>query len=68
MDLNNFRLFQRWTPAALKEAKDVFRQGGLRGVIRRYGWKFFAVFFAYYLIRDITIYILLPWYLTQKVL
>lgn len=50
-----------------KEAKTIFRQQGLRGVIKRYGWKFFVVFFAYYLIRDVTIYILLPWYLANKV-
>ncbi|KYG63722.1 hypothetical protein AZI86_12925 [Bdellovibrio bacteriovorus] len=59
---------QRWTPKALREAKTIFREQGLRGVIRRYGWKFFAIFFIYYLVRDVTLYILLPWYLATKIL
>jgi len=60
------RLLDRITPKVLVEAKQVFREAGLKGVIRRYGWKFFAVFFMYYLIRDVSLYILLPWYLAQK--
>lgn len=59
---------QRWTPKVLREAKTIFREQGLRGVIRRYGWKFFAIFFLYYLVRDVTLYILLPWYLATKIL
>ncbi|MEN0058685.1 MAG: hypothetical protein AAGB31_07610 [Bdellovibrio sp.] len=62
------RFLERWTPRVIREAKDVFRQKGLKGVIQRYGWKFFAVFFVYYLVRDITLYILLPWYLANKLL
>lgn len=62
------KLLDRLTPRVLREAKDIFREGGIKAVIRRYGWKFFAAFFAYYLIRDVTIYILLPWYLAQKML
>ncbi len=61
-------ILDRWTPKVLLEAKSIFRHSGLKGVIRHYGWKFFAVFFAYYLVRDVTLYILLPWYLASKVL
>lgn len=60
------RLLDRITPKVLVEAKQVFRDAGIKGVIRRYGWKFFAVFFLYYLIRDVSLYVLLPWYLAQK--
>lgn len=60
------RLLDRITPKVLVEAKQVFRAAGIKGVIRRYGWKFFAVFFLYYLIRDVSLYVLLPWYLAQK--
>lgn len=59
-------LLDRMTPKVVREAKQVFRESGLKGVIKRYGWKFFAVFFAYYLIRDVTLYILLPLYLANK--
>jgi len=45
----------------MKEAAAEFRAGGIRGLVRRYGWKFVAAFVAFYLIRDVTLYILLPW-------
>ncbi|KHD87129.1 MAG: hypothetical protein OM95_15990 [Bdellovibrio sp. ArHS] len=61
------KLLDRITPQVVREAKQVFRDTGLKGVIKRYGWKFFAVFFAYYLIRDVTLYILLPLYLANKI-
>lgn len=65
---NKTRWMDRWTPRVLREAKDVFKSDGLKGVIKRYGWKFFAVFFVYYLIRDVTLYILLPWYLAKNLM
>lgn len=60
------KFLDRWTPKVIREAKQVFREGGIKGVIRRYGWKVFAIFFVYYLVRDVTIYILLPLYLANK--
>lgn len=51
--------------AALLECRLTFKEGGLKAVIRRYGWKIFVAFFAYYLIRDLTIYVLIP-YLVAK--
>lgn len=61
------KFLDQWTPQVLREAKEVFREKGLKGVIQRFGWKFFALFFAYYLVRDVTLYILLPWYLANKI-
>lgn len=58
----------RWTPRVLREAREVFRTSGLKGVIKHYGWKFFAVFFIYYLIRDVTLYIVLPWYVAKNLM
>ena len=59
-------LFQRLR-GVIREAKSIFREKGFKGVIRRFGWKLFAVIFVYYLIRDVTLYILLPWYLASKI-
>jgi hypothetical protein len=47
------------------ECKMTFKQGGLKAVVRRYGWKIFAFFFVYYLVRDLTIYVFIP-YLIAK--
>lgn len=62
------KFLDRWTPQVLIEARTVFREKGLKGVIKRFGWKFFAIFFIYYLVRDVTLYIILPWYLAQKLI
>jgi len=32
----------------------------------KYGWRFGAVIFMYYLIRDVTLYILLPWFIARN--
>ena len=49
----------------LKEIRGTFKEAGLKGVFRRYGWKVFAAFFMYYLVRDITLYILIPYLITK---
>lgn len=45
------------------EGRDFFKtwkNEGFKKVIKKYGWKFFLIVFFYYLIRDITLYIILP--------
>lgn len=49
----------------LQECRSTFKSGGFKAVVRRYGWKIFAVFFTYYLIRDAILYLLIP-YLIAK--
>lgn len=55
----------RFVPKIVREALDVYRESGFRGITKRYGWKVFAVFFAYYLIRDLILYVMIP-YLAYK--
>lgn len=47
--------------AMLKEIKATFKQGGFRGLHKRYGWKILAGIFAYYLVRDVTLYVIFPY-------
>lgn len=47
--------------ATVRECRQTFKEGGFKGVVRRYGWKIFAVFFVYYLVRDLTLYVLIPY-------
>lgn len=56
------------TPAFARDARQLMRESGMRAVVKKYGWKFFAAFFAYYLIRDSILYILLPYLITQGIL
>ncbi|MBC7371664.1 MAG: hypothetical protein H7326_08870 [Bdellovibrionaceae bacterium] len=49
----------------VRDIRTTLKESGLKGVWKKYGWKLFAAFFVYYLIRDIIIYLLLP-YLIYK--
>lgn len=53
------------TKAAFQECKSTFKTGGFKAVFQRYGWRIFVVFFAYYLVRDLLLYVLFP-YLIAK--
>jgi hypothetical protein len=50
------------------EMKNVWKSGGFKGLYKKYGLKLFIVFFIYYLIRDLVIYIWIPWFIAQKAL
>lgn len=52
----------------LKECRQTLKEGGFKAVFRRYGWKIFAVFFVYYLIRDSILYLLIPYLLARHFL
>ena len=49
----------------LQECRTTFKEGGFKGIIRRYGWKTFAIFFIYYLTRDLILYVLIPYLVTK---
>jgi len=38
----------------------------IRDLIKKYGWKAAVGIFLYYLIRDVSLYILLPWYIATR--
>lgn len=66
-------LVPRQTPSArfrmmLGECKGTFKSGGVKAVCQRYGWKIFAIFFCYYMVRDVLIYILIPYVLAKHIL
>lgn len=48
--------------------KITWKEAGIKGLYRKYGLKLFLAFFVYYLLRDIIIYIYLPWYFATKVI
>ncbi len=65
------RVASRATPGLrgfLREATLTFREGGFRGTLHRYGFKLFAGFFLFYLVRDVTLYIVLPYLVARGVL
>ena len=50
---------------ALNELRNNARESGIREAIKimfkKYGWKLGVAIFMYYLIRDVTLYIILPY-------
>ena len=40
----------------------------LSSLISKYGWKAAVGIFLYYLIRDVTLYILIPWYFANSLI
>jgi len=43
-----------------RELVGAWRAGGWRGLVRRGGWKLVAAVVAYYLVRDLMLYVALP--------
>lgn len=52
--------------ALIHEMKMTGRKAGIKGLYQRYGFKLFLAFFVYYLVRDVTLYILIPWWIAKK--
>ncbi len=46
----------------------IWRELGLRGYVRKRGFRFFAAIFIYYLVRDTTLYIIIPYLLLKGVI
>lgn len=49
----------------LRDIRATFKESGFKGVTQKYGWKLFLAVFVYYLVRDITLYILLPYFVLK---
>lgn len=44
----------------LRRLRDDRRRYGWKGLFRRHGWRPFALFVLFYLIRDLVLYVLVP--------
>jgi hypothetical protein len=50
----------RWVTGIVRTLRDEARAFGWRGVVRKRGWKLVGVVVAYYLLRDVILYIVIP--------
>ena len=48
-------------PKFILKYTEIYRSGGLKGVIKKGGWKILFYFFMFYLIRDSILYLLIPY-------
>ena len=46
--------------AELGIARTTLRDHGVRALFRKYGWRLVAAIVLYYIVRDVTLYILIP--------
>lgn len=52
----------------LRDVRATWKAEGFRGAVRRYGWKLIVVLFCVYLVRDLVIYLLLPYLIARQVM
>ncbi len=45
---------------SLNEYKEIYKQKGLKALLKKLGWRVFALIFIYYLVRDIILYVIGP--------
>ena len=57
-----------WIKTLFVEMKMTWKNSGMKGLYRKYGFKLFAAFFIYYLVRDSFLYLFLPWYFANQLL
>ena len=46
----------------------IVKNHGFKELLKRKGWKFLVVIFSYYLIRDLTIYVVIPLLITRGII
>ena len=57
-----------WKPNFVKEWLTIIKEKGLKGFVKEKGWKIVAIFFLYYLIRDTTLYIIIPYLVINNII
>ena len=45
----------------------IIKNEGVKEFIKQKGWKFFIAFILFYLIRDVTLYIIIPYFVVNKI-
>jgi len=45
----------------------IIKEQGVQAFIKKKGWRFLVAFFLFYLIRDVTLYILIPYFAMSKI-
>lgn len=59
---------KRLTPKFLRKYVSIFKQDGIKGVLKEGGWKIVVYFFLFYLVRDTILYIIIPYLFLKGVI
>jgi len=52
--------------AIASEGRKTLKESGVKGLLRRYGWKVLALVLVYYLVRDTLLYLILPYLIARN--
>ena len=55
-------------PKKIRELRQVLRDQGMKGLVRRLGWKALLAIIVFYLIRDTILYLIIPYLIAKGVL
>ncbi|TFH02147.1 MAG: hypothetical protein E4H13_02940 [Calditrichales bacterium] len=53
-------------PQWLQAWRSQIRQDGVKAFIVKKGWKVFAAFILFYFVRDVTLYIIIPYFVFRN--
>jgi hypothetical protein len=57
-----------WKPKFVKDWLGLLKEKGLKGFVKEKGWKIVAIFALYYLIRDTTLYVIIPYLVINNII
>jgi hypothetical protein len=55
-------------PRFISDWNQIRKKEGLKALLKKKGWKVIFVFFLFYLIRDLLLYILIPWLIIKGII
>ncbi|MCB0282580.1 MAG: hypothetical protein H6627_14180 [Calditrichae bacterium] len=56
------------TPKFMQEWISIIKKDGLKSFVKQKGWKIVALIFAYYLVRDTILYIIIPYLIINNII
>ena len=62
------KIKEKLIPKFLYKYVIYYQNHGFKKTIKKYGWKAAVGIFFYYLIRDVSLYIILPWYIAKNLI
>lgn len=56
------------TPKFMREWIAIIKRDGIKSFVKQKGWKIVALIFAYYLVRDTILYIIIPYLIINNII
>lgn len=60
-------LSKKLTPKWMLKYIDIYKEQGFKAAVKAAGWKVILAIFVFYLVRDVTLYILIPYLIAKGI-